>query len=124
MILFQILSDGISITLVKDTNIKYPIGRFILNEIDNLKSNVIDHKNGNQLDNRIENLRLVDKKINMRNRKYNDINKTGFRGVASNGKGGWRAVIYLGTTFKTREEASKVYREAYEKLFPASILQE
>lgn len=50
-------------------NGKIPIGK------------IVDHINGNQFDNRIENLRLVDLAINARNAKRRKDNKTGCHGV-------------------------------------------
>ncbi len=41
----------------------------------------LDHINGNRSDNRIENLREVDRKQNCENQKLRSTNKTGFRGV-------------------------------------------
>ncbi|MBA4542024.1 HNH endonuclease [Thermoactinomyces daqus] len=85
---------------------------------------VVDHLNGDTLDNRRENLRAVDRATNQRNRRVSHTNKTGFRGVHENKQTGkWTASIFLGQ-FDTPEEAAKVYREAYERLFPGVLFQE
>lgn len=102
-----------------DTSKKVTLARFLTNTDNDM---VVDYKNGNTLDNRLENLRVVSKSTDMRNRKYNSINKTGFRGVRkTNDK--WAAIICVGV-FDTKEEAYKAYREAYEKLFPDTLIQE
>lgn len=43
---------------------------------------VIDHRNGNPLDNTVENLRVVTRKVNSRNMNKNKNNKTGIVGVS------------------------------------------
>lgn len=57
----------------------------------------IDHKDGNPWNNKIENLRLVEKKINQRNRKRLSNNKTGVNGVffhvTSNNSGGYNEYL-------------------------------
>lgn len=83
---------------------------------------VIDHINGNTLDNRKCNLRVVTQTMNMWNRKIPKSNKSGVLGVyQSHGK--WvasiglnRKRIHLGT-FETLEEAKKVRKEAETKYF-------
>lgn len=79
---------------------------------------IVDHINGDGLDNRICNLRDVTQTVNMQNqRKARPENKSGYLGV-SPCKGKWRAQIvingvkkYLGQ-YKTKEMASNVYLAA------------
>lgn len=89
-------------------------------QVDGLKGFVIDHINGNFLDNRRCNLRLCTQRQNVWNTGLRKNNKTGFLGVRlQNGK--YRAQIqhfgmyfYLGR-FETPEEAACAYdRKALE----------
>lgn len=83
------------------------------------KGEYADHINGDGLDNRRENLRVVDKFQNQANRRNQINNKTGYKGVSWNAKDkryktqirvkGKR--IYLGE-YLTAEEAYKVYCDA------------
>lgn len=91
---------------------------------------VIDHINGDRLDNRRSNLRCVTDQVNQINRKsLNANNRSGFRGVSyidrksARGKP-WRASItvdgkhiHLGV-FATAEEAARSRRAAEEEHFP------
>lgn len=73
----------------------------------------VDHANGDTLDNRDGNLRVVTRAQNMMNRKANRGNTTGVKGVSLvNGK--YKAYINLGS-FDTLEEARSV-REKYGRL--------
>lgn len=54
----------------------------------------IDHIDGNTLNNRISNLRLVSKEWNKRNRRKYSSNTSGFVGVSFNHKGAWVASWY------------------------------
>jgi hypothetical protein len=81
----------------------------------------IDHINGNRQDNRIQNLRLVDKKQNQLNRtKLNSNNTTGFTGVYSY-YGKWKAglsvdgkFVCIGV-FDTKDAAALAWSNANER---------
>ena len=98
---------------------KEPLSRYVL-ESD--KRKVVDHINGDTLDNRRVNLRAVSHGVNLRNRRFSHVCESGYRGVRKEGDK-WRATIHIGT-FDSPEEAFKAYREAYEKLFPGMLMQE
>lgn len=102
---------------------KRPLTHFILGADLDTSQYVVDHINGDTLDNRRSNLRIVDRASNQRNRKFNHVNKTGYRGVRKRNNGKWAALIHLGE-FVTPEQAAMAYREAYEKLFPGVLRQE
>lgn len=80
------------------------------------KDEVVDHINGDSLDNRRVNLRLVTAAQNSRNRKRNSLNTSGLKGASFDRKTGkWLATIkldgktiYLGK-FPTVEEAHDAY---------------
>ena len=80
---------------------------------------VMDHINGNRLDNNICNLRVVSSSVNSRNQIRSKYNTSGFRGVSYKG---WQArvsvknkTISLGC-FPTAEEASAAVEAFYKKL--------
>jgi len=82
----------------------------------------VDHINGNGLDNRKINLRVVSKNENAKNKRMNLNNSSGFKGVSwSNKRGKWLSqiqhdgtAIYLGC-YLSKEEAYEVYCAASEK---------
>jgi len=81
----------------------------------------IDHINGNPSDNRICNLRLANRSLNMQNqRRARSDSATGFLGVSKNGTG-WRAEIRVDGkkvnlgTHQTPELAHLAYVEAKRK---------
>jgi hypothetical protein len=82
----------------------------------------IDHRNGDKLDNRRENLRICSKQQNQRNVGLISTNKSGFKGVCKGRRGKWRAQIqvnkkqiYLGEFFCPKE-AYAAYCRAAEKI--------
>jgi hypothetical protein len=79
-------------------------------------TDVIDHINGNGLDNRKKNLRFCSKSQNCQNANKKSKNTTGYKGVFK--VEGWTAKIcinykniFLGT-FKTKEQAARAYNKA------------
>ena len=94
---------------------------YYMTEIDPAEKEV-DHKNGNPLDNRFDNLRLATHANNGKNRKIRKGNSSGFKGVTSNGNN-WEAgirvnydYIYLGT-YNSKFYAALVYARAAKKYF-------
>ncbi len=85
---------------------------------------VVDHINGNTLDNRKSNLRLCSVRDNIRNRKLNKNNKSGYKGVSWDIKANkWRARIMINRkekhlgTFGNKVDAAKCYDSASIKYF-------
>ncbi len=74
---------------------------------------VIDHINGDSLDNRIENLRLVTMSENAKNRVAHRSGK--ILGICQPHKNKWRVTINFGT-FYSREEAERKVLEIKSKL--------
>lgn len=80
----------------------------------------IDHINGVRTDNRISNLRSVDRRANSRNQKLRSTNKSGVMGVCRI-RGRWRAYInvkratHIGT-YDTFDEAVEARRQAERRL--------
>lgn len=85
---------------------------------------IIDHINGDGLDNRRCNLRFVTQSQNRQNTNLGSRNRSGFRGVSFNkATGKWRSVIYqdrkqyyLGE-FLDLIEATRAYANAAERIF-------
>lgn len=78
------------------------------------KGQIVDHINGNPLDNRRSNLRFCTQAENCRNQKLSSNNTSGYKGVHLIGKK-WRAMImvdgkniHLGM-YATAEEAARAY---------------
>jgi hypothetical protein len=84
---------------------------------------LVDHINGDGLDNRRVNLREATRAENNRNRGLNRNNRSGYKGVAPTKSGRWSARIKAhGTdrslgTFATAEAAARAYDDAARELF-------
>ena len=91
---------------------------------EDLGDDVIDHINGDPFDNRWENLRRCTRQQNQMNRKRNNNNTSGMKGVSWIWRSmKWRAtigfmgaIVYLGE-YDTADEAYDVYLEEAEKCF-------
>lgn len=97
--------------------------RFILNIND---KKVIDHINGNSLDNRKENLRVCTQQQNLFNKTLSKKSKSGFKGVWFRKEcktKPWQAQIKFNSTeihlgyFKNKVEAALAYNQATLKYF-------
>jgi hypothetical protein len=88
------------------------------------KGETVDHRNGNTLDNRRQNLRVCTARENWQNRKRDGRNTTGYKGVSKRHYGKkFRAYIYdkgkqkfLGD-YDLAEEAAKAYDQAAVALY-------
>ncbi|AMW98434.1 HNH endonuclease [Rummeliibacillus stabekisii] len=84
---------------------------------------VVDHINGNPLDNRLGNLRICSAKNNSRNKGVGSNNSTGVLGVSKLKSGLWRVRIMVNKKeinlgrYESFDEAVKVRREAELKYF-------
>ena len=108
---------------IRDKNRKKRIvffHRYLLGIIDlNWKYSIVDHINGNPLDNRKCNLRIVTSPQNGMNSAKQKNNRSGFKGVDWHKKNkSYRARISVNKerielgSFKTAEEAARAYDEA------------
>lgn len=68
----------------------------IMNKKDALSDMVIDHKDRNKLNNKLENLRVIEKQDNHKNHNGYKSNKSGFTGVSMDkSRGKWKAIINI-----------------------------
>lgn len=84
----------------------------------------VDHVNGNRLDNRKENLRIVHKAENQRNAGLRSDNTSGYKGVTLDKQTGhWKAQCYRRNkrihigSFNTAKEAALAYNKVASKEF-------
>lgn len=87
-------------------------------------SQMVDHKNGNSLDNRLENLRFCTNAQNQQNRRaLSPHNSSGFKGVCwSASRGKWMATITNGKnihlgSFSSPQDAARAYDAKALELF-------
>lgn len=84
-----------------------------------VKGEEVDHRNGNPLDNRRENLRLATRSENGRNRRLSTASTSGYKGVSLHKRSGkWHAAIKINGRIKnlgyfdTPEQAYAAYCES------------
>ena len=98
--------------------------RLILNIQNKPKNVYADHKNGNGLDNRRENLRIATNQLNQANEKLSKNSTSGYKGVTWHKKNkNWNAQIMVNRKhihigcYQTKEEAAKAHDSVAKKHF-------
>lgn len=95
---------------------KISLHRFLMNPN---KKMMVDHINGNGLDNRKSNLRICTNSQNIMNAKKSEQRSSKYKGVCRNTARPWRAYIgrkILGS-FATEKEAAQAYNSAAKKIY-------
>ena len=116
---YTIKADGV-VLAVRSTERPYVyIGRFLLGVKDGY---VVDHIDGNPLNNQKSNLRHCTQAENAMNRKISKNNKCGFKGVTKEGRKYRAAVTYNETKYRksgflTPEDAHEWYNNKARELF-------
>lgn len=106
---------GIWDPLTKTTKV-VSMHRFLL---DTPKGLDTDHKNGDRLDNRRENLRICEHSENLRNMKTPKSNTSGYKGVSKARSGRWVVKIRNKTvgTFTKKTDAARAYNSVAIEVF-------
>ena len=106
---------------VRNTTLKISLHRLIMGCDE---KSVVDHINGNTLDNRKYNLRICDISKNAMNQKISTRNKSGYKGVFwDKNRNKWRVTISIDKKpimvgrYDTLEEALKARKDAEEKYY-------
>jgi len=113
---WRVSSGGYVIRNSNDKNKSRHI--YLHKEILKLKDNkiMVDHKDGNTLNNQKSNLRTCTHTENMRNRKVFKSSKSGYKGVVFDGTSGkWRLSLYI--RFDDKIEAAKTYDKIAKLLY-------
>jgi hypothetical protein len=111
-------SDGYALSTVNGKSVR--MHQFVMGRG---RGDVIDHVNGDKLDNRRRNLRVATTQENSRNRPAQSNNKAGYKGVRFKEGRGWSATIYDGSAQKhigyypTAKAAAAAYDAEARKLF-------
>ena len=106
------------------TRLKVKMHRQIMNCPDGME---IDHINGDTLDNRKSNLRIVSHSINIKNQKSRG-GKSKYRGVTEHACYGWRARITVDYkrislgVYKTEQEAFKAVQKAQGEYYGRDVV--
>ena len=104
----------------KGTRLKVRMHRSIMNCPTGFE---VDHINGNTLDNRKSNLRIVTHDVNIKNQKSRLVGKSKYRGVTQHAHLGWRARITINYkriclgVFPTEEMAAEAAIAARKELY-------
>lgn len=113
--------NGKSYRSVKIDNQTYLVHRICWAIYNNIQPDMVDHINGNGVDNRILNLRSVTVAENNRNARKHKTNTSGYSGVGKYGNNKWQSQIWINNNqinlglFDTKAEAVAA-RKAAEKI--------
>lgn len=117
---------GVKVRLTVDGKAHYLLGHHIALTLSGVSlpvGMVVDHRDGNPLNNRLDNLRVCTITQNVRNAKTGKNNSSGYPGVYREGESSWFARIYVDLKliplgwYKTRDEAIEARKQAELKYY-------